>query len=201
MRYATPALLVAFCAAPFVLGCAALDGSGDPSSPYLAVLDAPGAPTGEYVVGRLVDADGHPLTGTVWTVRQSGGGSTSVGGQRGEFRVPAIDPDDFNVTVQTTDGLFATGLGALASAEPITVVVCQPGAWLELSNTTDSATRVAVLHDGVRVLDFTLRPNSVSRQLVPAGAVDLIFSAEPDRVHRTVLEPGDEYALAFIDGM
>jgi len=97
---------------------------------------------------------------------------------------------------RTTEGLFATGVGARASNDPIVLLAKTPGAWLELANTTDAPTRVAVLHDGVRVLDFTLRAKTVSRQLVPAGEVDVVFAAEPQRRHRRVLAPGDEKAVA-----
>lgn len=193
-------LATALLAAPPVLGacvlsaCATTDADHRGPSAYLRA--APELElAGESIAGTVFDVDGRPVAAKVWTVREGGG--TSTGGTRADFDLATLDTAPFNLTVQTADGAFLSLLDCVPTAEALPVIATEPGAWLTITNESATDERVVVRHDGATILAFTVRAGESTRQLVPAGPIDVSMPALSERVERLDLEPRRSADVAF----
>jgi|GEM_PF-6148300 len=187
-----PLALALLAATPLLGACASTDPCAVPS-PYLGVATER-ATDGESVTGSVEDASGRAVAAKVWTVRDGGG--TSVDG-RGAFDLPTLGDEPFALTVQTESGHFATLVDCVPNPEPLRVVATEPGAWLEITNASDSDERVVVRHRGVTVLAFTVRAGETTRQLVPAGPVEVSMPKLDDAGRWLDLEPTGATSVVF----
>lgn len=173
-RTFTSALAVALTAILFT-GCRSTP-TPDESVYLRATAEAPIA--GPDVRGRLFDAEGRPVPGKVRAVTETG--SCTVGTMAdGTFDLKLLSWP-VTLVAASKDGAVVCYGGFNPSDADLPIAVVEPGAWLDLENTGQTSTRVAVRYADVPIVNMTLRPGRSERVCVPAGKLLVRFLSEDD---------------------
>ena len=146
------------------------------AAPGVDVPPPPISPEGT-IAGVVVDDRGNPVRARVAICRPSGSRST-VTADDGRFEFEDLDDTGWVVTATTEDGRFAT----LPNVEPggfeLRLPPLAEGASVVVEMRGRERMRVAVLQDGVRVHDYTVRDAQPRTLVVPEGeSTVLVYDA------------------------
>ena len=152
------------------------------------------------VRGVVRDMRGRPVRAQVAAVGPSGSTSCSTNDE-GRFELSGIEWLEFTVHVSTNDAQLAVLPSVRCGTSGLDLVV-QPAATLNIRIDGAASSRCAILHDGIRVQDFTVRAEKPASVVVPPGAV-LIRLYDGDTIHaeRTVqVKAGESLPCEFSIG-
>ena len=149
------------------------------------------------VSGIVLDADGSPVLARVAVVRASGS-HARTSNEDGSFHFEGIDWPESVLHVSTEDGRVGIVPFVRTGTTGIQVRV-RPGASVSIELRGEQALRCAVFQSDMRLEDFTLRPGSAARVVVPPGETRIqVYSGDSIRSEQTIrLAVGEQAAIAM----
>jgi hypothetical protein len=151
----------------------------------------------DSIAGVVLDEQGDPIRARVAAVFPSG--SLAVGtDDEGRFELSGLPSTDLVLHASTVDDRVSVRTQVTLGERGIELVV-RPAAAVSIDLQEGEGIRCAIIRDGVRLEDFTLRPGKAQRVVVPPGEI-LIRIYEGDRVRseRTVrVDVGEHREVGF----